>query len=79
LNSGGGEGAGQGSVIGEIPRRFSIVGPVLQRRSGGEAWAGVGGHRCKENGPRVIWLIEFWCLMNNTIRELMYFPSVCVL
>jgi hypothetical protein len=35
--------------------------------------------RCKENGPRAIWLIEFWCLMNNTIRELMYFPSVCVL
>jgi hypothetical protein len=25
---------------------------------------------CKENGPRAIWLIEFWCLMNNTIREL---------
>jgi hypothetical protein len=29
--------------------------------------------RCKENGPRAIWLIEFWCLMNNTIRELISF------
>jgi hypothetical protein len=27
----------------------------------------------KENGPRVIWLIEFWCLMINTIRELISF------
>jgi hypothetical protein len=25
---------------------------------------------CKENGPRAFWLIEFWCLMNNTIRGL---------
>jgi hypothetical protein len=25
---------------------------------------------CKENGLRAIWLIEFWCLMINTIREL---------
>jgi hypothetical protein len=29
--------------------------------------------RCKENGPRAFWLIEFWCLMNNTIRELISF------
>jgi hypothetical protein len=29
--------------------------------------------RCKENGPRAIWLIEFWCLMINTIRELISF------
>jgi hypothetical protein len=29
--------------------------------------------RCKENGPRAIWLIEFWCLMNNIIRELISF------
>jgi hypothetical protein len=28
---------------------------------------------CKENGPRAFWLIEFWCLMNNTIRELISF------
>jgi hypothetical protein len=28
---------------------------------------------CKENGPWAIWLIEFWCLMNNTIRELISF------
>jgi hypothetical protein len=28
---------------------------------------------CKENGPRAIWLIEFWCLMNNTIRKLISF------
>jgi hypothetical protein len=25
---------------------------------------------CKENGPRAIWLIEFWCLMINTTCEL---------
>jgi hypothetical protein len=31
------------------------------------------GRECKENGPRAIWLIEFWCLMNNTIRELISF------
>jgi hypothetical protein len=28
---------------------------------------------CKENEPRAIWLNEFWCLMINTIRELMNF------
>jgi hypothetical protein len=28
---------------------------------------------CKENGPRATWLIEFWCLMNNTIHELISF------
>jgi hypothetical protein len=28
---------------------------------------------CKENGPWAIWLIEFWCLINNTIRELISF------
>ena len=31
------------------------------------------GGDCKENGPRAFWLIEFWCLMNNTIRELISF------
>jgi hypothetical protein len=31
-----------------------------------------------ENGPRAIWLIEFWCLMINTIRELISFSSVYV-
>jgi hypothetical protein len=31
------------------------------------------GGDCKENGPRAICLIEFWCLMNNTIRELISF------
>jgi hypothetical protein len=30
-------------------------------------------HMCKENGPWAIWLIEFWCLINNTIRELISF------
>jgi hypothetical protein len=25
------------------------------------------GCGCKENGPRAIWLIKFWCLMINTI------------
>jgi hypothetical protein len=29
--------------------------------------------KCKENGPRAFWLIEFWCLVNNTIRELISF------
>jgi hypothetical protein len=32
------------STAGEIPRRFSAVGPVLWRGSGGEARAGVGDH-----------------------------------
>jgi hypothetical protein len=32
----------------------------------------------KENGPRAIWLIEFWCLMINTICELISFSSVYV-
>jgi hypothetical protein len=36
------------------------------------------GGDCKENGPRAIWLIEFWCLMINTIRELISFSSVYV-
>jgi hypothetical protein len=26
----------------------------------------MGRQACKENGPRAIWLIEFWCLMINT-------------
>ena len=43
LNGDGGEGVGRGSA-GEIPRRFSAVGPVLRWGSGGEAQAGVGGH-----------------------------------
>jgi hypothetical protein len=29
---------------GEIPRRFSVVGPVLRRGGGGEARAGAGDH-----------------------------------
>jgi hypothetical protein len=33
---------------------------------------------CKENRPRAIWLIEFWCLVINTIRELISFSSVYV-
>jgi hypothetical protein len=33
---------------------------------------------CKENGPWAIWLIEFWCLVINTIRELISFSSVYV-
>jgi hypothetical protein len=28
------------------------------------------GGDCKENGSRAIWLIEFWCLMINTICRL---------
>jgi hypothetical protein len=34
----------RGLATGEIPRRFSAVGPVLWRGSGGEARAGVGDH-----------------------------------
>jgi hypothetical protein len=30
------------------------------------------GGDCKENGPWAIWLIEFWCLMINTICGLIY-------
>jgi hypothetical protein len=37
-------GADRGSAAGEIPRWFSVVGPVLWRGSGGEARAGVGDH-----------------------------------
>jgi hypothetical protein len=44
LNGDRGAGAGRGSVAGEIPWRFSTVGPVLRRGSGGEARAGVGAH-----------------------------------
>jgi hypothetical protein len=33
------------STPGEIPQRFSAMGPVLWRGSGGEARAGVGDHR----------------------------------
>jgi hypothetical protein len=29
--------------------------------------------KCKENRPCATWLIEFWCLMINTIRELISF------
>jgi hypothetical protein len=49
---------------------FSCFGyVVINHQKGGD---------CKENGPRAIWLIEFWCLMNNTIRELISFFSVYV-
>jgi hypothetical protein len=34
---------------------------------------GLGHTPCKENGPRAIWLIEFWCLMINTTCELISF------
>jgi hypothetical protein len=40
----GEEGDGRGSTAGEIPWRFSAESSVLRRGSGGEAWAGVGGH-----------------------------------
>jgi hypothetical protein len=41
------------------------------------------GHRlamphCKENGPRAIWLNEFWCLMINTTWELMRLLGFCL-
>jgi hypothetical protein len=43
---------------------FSCFGcVVINHQKGGD---------CKENGPRAIWLNEFWCLMINTIRELLY-------
>jgi hypothetical protein len=37
-------GVDRGSATGEISRRFSAMGPVLWRGSGGEARAGVGDH-----------------------------------
>jgi hypothetical protein len=37
-------GARPGSGRRRVPRRFSVVGPVLWRGSGGEARAGEGGH-----------------------------------
>jgi hypothetical protein len=40
----GGQGARPGSGRRRAPRRFSVMGPVLRRGSGGEAWAGAGGH-----------------------------------
>jgi hypothetical protein len=40
----GGEGARPGSGRRRAPRRFSAVGPVLRRGSGGETRAGEGGH-----------------------------------
>jgi hypothetical protein len=44
LNDDGEGGVDRGWAAGEIPRRFSAVGPVLWRGSGGEARAGVGDH-----------------------------------
>jgi hypothetical protein len=42
-SDGGGE-VDRSSIAGEIPRRFSVVGPVLWRGSGGEARAWIGDH-----------------------------------
>jgi hypothetical protein len=46
---------------------FRIFGcPLMLRRGGRAAPSGVRTKEedvCKENGPRAIWLIEFWCLM----------------
>jgi hypothetical protein len=39
-----GGGVDRSSTAGEIPRRFSAVGPVLWRGSGGEARVGIGDH-----------------------------------
>jgi hypothetical protein len=47
--------------------------PYLQYLHRGELPLDRAKARCKENGPRAIWLIEFWCLMNNTICELISF------
>jgi hypothetical protein len=45
---------------------MDLFGPI--------AYISIGGSKYyKENGPRAIWLIEFWCLMFNTIRELISF------
>ena len=52
-------------ILIQIPVLFACFGcVVINHQKGGD---------CKENGPRAIWLIEFWCLMNNTIRELISF------
>jgi hypothetical protein len=34
---------------------------------------------CKENGPRAIWLIEFWCLMINTTCGLICLPVFIII
>ena len=44
MNGDGEGGVDRGSAASEIPWRFSAVGLVLWRGSGGEARAGVGGH-----------------------------------
>jgi hypothetical protein len=44
LNDDGEGGVDRGSAASEIPWRFSAVGLVLWRGSGGEARAGVGDH-----------------------------------
>jgi hypothetical protein len=31
----------------------------------------IGNYLCKKNGPRVIWLNRFWCLMINITYGLM--------
>jgi hypothetical protein len=46
--------------------------PRIPRVMRGRANGHIGAP-CKENGPRAFWLIEFWCLMNNTISELISF------
>jgi hypothetical protein len=48
------------STTGEISRRFSAVGPVLWRGSGGEAWAGLGDRRGGVNltGGGLGWLVQ---------------------
>jgi hypothetical protein len=56
----------------------SPTGTGMREKSPPRAFVGVGMGifsplRCKENGPRAIWLIEFWCLMNNTIHDLISF------
>jgi hypothetical protein len=60
LNGDGEGGVDRGSAAGEILRRFSAVGPVLWRGSGGEAWAGVGDHGGGLNltGGGLGWLVH---------------------
>jgi hypothetical protein len=60
-DGGGGGGEGRRSTTAsEIPWRFSAVGPVLWRGSGGEAWVGVRDHRGGVNltGRNLGWLVH---------------------
>jgi hypothetical protein len=54
-------------------RNMEMLHQQVQRKKEKMARLADLQRQCKENGPRAFWLIKFWCLMNNTIRELISF------